>query len=157
MTNPVDSKIAGSEGSALSSQGDKSSVKRHRLGYAVSTLVGVLVFLTGFGIYEEGQKSRDVDVEEAGDIGNRNTAIAIALGNAGFTNVIRIETLEGGGSSEATLSDDPANPQACQRTFRLSGDLAYLFQVDASGREFSKIPVATGGGAEAEQALSKIC
>ena len=156
MTNAVESKTTGPEESALSARTDKPDVKRRGPWRSLLAVLGVAGIMGGVGIYQEGQESRDVDVEEAREIGDRNTYVALSLGRAGFTNVIAVETSESG-QSEATLSLDPTNPSACRITFYVNPNATALSltQVDAAGREFSTVTATNG--IDAQRVMADLC
>ena len=156
MTSAVEAKTKGPEESALSSRTDKPDVKRRGPWRPLLAVLGVAVILGGVGIYEEGQESRDVDVEEAREIGKRNTDVALSLGRAGFTNVIAVETSEQG-QSEATLSLDPTNSSACRITFYVNPNATALSlsQIDAAGRAFSTVTATNG--IEAQRVMADLC
>lgn len=121
----------------------------------VAAMMGATSLL-GFSSYEIGQSSRNDDVAAAEAIGRQNAKVLMALGNAGITNIVDVETLESG-RSEVTLSLEPGNDQACKRTLFASPDLRsiYLAQFDAAGREYGK--VTASNGTEAQQAIAKLC
>lgn len=64
MSNAIGSKMDAPEGSALSAPEDRARVKKTRgtwLPFFAS--LGLVGILAGIGVYEEGQQSRDADIE----------------------------------------------------------------------------------------------
>lgn len=127
-------------------------------GFWVAVLSGLasLTVVSGYSGYTSGQNSRNQDVARAEALGTRNTDVALALGRAGFTNVIDVESSVRG-TAKATLSLDPNNPRACHVAFYVAPDNSLVLnQSDADGRGLAQIIVRST--AEATQIMNdRLC
>ena len=137
-----------------SSKSNKKTVGWRVLGAALLAshlLAGVI------GV-EFGKGSRDKDVAAAEAEGRATTALALRIGQAGFTNVVEVHK-DARGHMLATLSNNPRDPNACEITFLVSetpdGPQMYLPQRDVSGQIFGEVTATTGTGAQ--QAMADLC
>lgn len=124
----------------------------------IAALVGIGILGSFVGGRALGEANQRDEIAAAEAEGQAKTEVALALGQAGFTTVVAIETLDDG-SYGATLSADPSNAEACKITFAIdyaeTTPRLVLEQTDASGRLFSQ--AVASDGPKADGLMADMC
>lgn len=115
----------------------ESNRKPVRFGRLNAGLLGASVGLAAGLVVQEARVER----------GSKRTEVALALGRAGFNNVMRLKTANNG-LLQATLALDKDNPQGCSITLNVMGNAnetlrLVLPQTDAAGVEYNQKDVTT--------------